>query len=727
MENKGLKIKWPVKKGIAKVPLIMQMETSECGAASLAMILAYYGKWIPLEQVRLDCGVSRDGSNAKNVLKAAENYRLSAEGYRCEPEALERNGRFPCIIHWEFNHFVVLKGFRRGRAYLNDPAMGSYSVSMETFDESFTGVCLFFKPEEGFMPSGKKKSMLGYAAKRLEGSGMAVAFVAVTFFAVSFIGIINPAFSRVFLDHLLAGSNSEWMMPFFVLLAAVGVAQLAGEWIYTVASLHIRGKMAVVGDSKYIWKVLHLPMEFFSQRVAGDIHQRQSVNAEIAKGIVETVAPLAFHTVMMVFYMIVMICYSLPLALIGVLSVIINIALGSLVSAKRMNLMRVQMRDAAKLTSIAVTGIEMMETIKASGAENRFFEKWSGYQASVNTQQVKLDKLNHGLGMVPVFITSLADIMVLVSGVCFAMKGEFSIGMIMAFQGFFASFVEPAGTLIHAGQTLQEMRVQMERVEDVMEYPEDLGGREDTEGAGEYQKLSGNMELRGVTFGYSKLAEPLIQDFNLSLKQGSRVAVVGKSGCGKSTIAKLISGLYRPWSGKILFDGEEIDKIDRNVFTGSLAVVDQDVTLFEDTIANNIKMWDRYIEDYEMILATRDVKLHEDIMQRNGGYYYRLAEGGKDFSGGQRQRMEIARLLAQDPTIVILDEATSALDARTEYEVVKSIKKRGITCIVIAHRLSTVRDCDEIIVMDQGNIIERGTHEELMDLGGEYAELVKSD
>ena len=728
MAKKEVKIKQPVTKGVAKVPVVMQMEALECGAASLTMILAYYGKWIPLEQVRADCGVSRDGSNARNVLKAARSYGLWAKGYRYEPETFKREGKFPCIIHWNFNHFVVLNGFKGNKAYLNDPAKGSYSVSMETFDESFTGICLMFAPGENFAPGGKPKSMMEYAKKRLKGSGTAIAFVVMTSIITSLMGLINPAFSRIFLDRLLSGKNPDWVLPYFAALAGMGVIQIIVTWINAVYSLRINGKMAVVGNTTYMWKVLRLPMEFFSQRMAGDIKQRQGANAQIAGSLVNTFAPLLLNTAMMIFYFVVMLRYNVVLTMIGITSIIMNMVVSNIVSKKRINLTRVQMRDAGKLSGTTVAGIEMIETIKASGAENGFFEKWSGYQASVNTQRVKFERLNQYLGMVPTLVSSLVGTAVLVMGVYLTMQGEFTVGMIMAFQGFLSSFTAPAGTLISAGQTLQEMRTQMERVEDVMEYPADVSYENDeVREDEEYSKLSGCVEMKNVTFGYSRLAEPLIRDFNLTLKSGSRVAFVGTSGCGKSTLAKLISGLYKPWSGEILFDGKAISEIDRSAFTGSLAVVDQDTILFEDTIANNIKMWDNSIEDYEMILAAHDAKLHEDIMQRDEGYNYKLTEGGKDFSGGQRQRMEIARVLAQDPTMIILDEATSALDAKTEYEVVESIKKRGITCIVVAHRLSTIRDCDEIIVMEKGIVIERGTHDELMEKGGAYTQLVTSE
>lgn len=725
--KKKKKIKSPVTGGVAKVPVVMQMEALECGAASLAMVLAYYGKWVPLEQVRVDCGVSRDGSNARNILRAARSYGLVAKGYRYEPEALRKEGKFPCIIHWNFNHFVVLNGFRGKKAVLNDPAKGTYTVSMRTFDEAFTGICLLFAPGEDFCPGGKPQSMISYAKKRLVGAGSAIAFVTLTTVISSLLGVITPAFSRIFLDRLLTQENPGWLMPFVLAFAGIGVVQLIVAVIQAVYSLRISGKLAVVGNTTFMWKILRMPMEFFSQRMAGDIQGRQSANAMIAEQLVNTFAPLVLETAMMVFYLVVMLRYSVVLTLIGLFSVLANLVISQIVLKKRINITRVQMRDAGKLAGTTVAGIEMIETIKASGAENGFFEKWAGYQASVNTNQVHFQRINQLFGLLPELINALCGTAVLITGVFLAMEGAFTIGMIMAFQGFLSSFVSPAMTLISAGQSLQEMRTDMERIEDVMKYPTDPVFDSTPAEEDEYDKLSGNIELKNVTFGYSRLAEPLIRDFSMTLKPGSRVAFVGASGCGKSTIAKLISGLYLPWSGEILFDGKPLSAIDRGVFTGSLAVVDQDIILFEDTIANNIKMWDNSIEDFEMIMAARDAQLHEDIMQREGGYQYRLTEGGKDFSGGQRQRMEIARVLAQDPTIIILDEATSALDAKTEYDVVRSIKDRGITCIVVAHRLSTIRDCDEIIVLNQGNVVERGTHEELMQNGGVYTQLVSNE
>lgn len=726
MENKKQKIKQPLTKGVAKVPVVMQMEALECGAASLAMICAYYNKWIPLEQIRVDCGVSRDGANAKNLLVAARSYGFTAKGYRYEPDDLKKNGKFPCIIHWNFNHFVVLDGFKGKKAVINDPAKGNYTVSMETFDKSFTGICLMFEPNENFVPSGKRKSVLSFAVKRLSGAKVAVVFVVFTTLISALIGVITPAFSRIFMDRLLTHESPDWFYPFLIALSAMSALQLVISALETYYSNRINGKLATVGSSTFLWKVLHLPMEFFSQRLAGDIQGRQGSNAGIANSVVNTFAPLALNAIMMVFYLVVMIRYSWILTLVGLSSLVINAWMSSIISKKRVNITRVSMRDAGKLAGATVAGVEMIETIKASGAKNGFFERWAGYQASVNAQKIKYAKINQYLGMIPSVVSTITGIVVLTLGVWFAMEGTFTVGMIMAFQGVLSSFSAPATTFISAGQRIQEMRTQMERVEDVMEYCEDDCYKTEVKEEN-FSKLKGMIELKNVTFGYSRLSEPVIRDFSLTVKPGQRVALVGTSGCRKSTISKLVSGLYQPWSGEILYDGKHLSEIDRDVFTGSLAVVDQEIALFEGTIAENIKMWDNSIEDFEMIMAARDSQLHEEIMRRDGGYNYRIAEGGKDFSGGQRQRLEIARVLAQDPSIIILDEATSALDAKTEYDLVKAVKDRGITCIVVAHRLSTIRDCDEIIVLDHGVTAERGTHEELYAKGGKYTQLVSND
>lgn len=730
MNTTKKKVKEPVKKGVAKVPVIMQMEALECGAACLTMVLAYYEKWIPLEKVRVDCGVSRDGSNAGNVLKAARFYGLEADGYKLEPQMLIDNAVFPCIIHWNFNHFVVLDGFKGKKAVLNDPARGRVEVTMEEFDESFTGICLMFTPGENFEPSGKPKSALSFAAKRLKGAEAAIVFVILTTIISSLFGIIAPGFTQVFMDRLLTGKNPDWAFPFLVLLSVFTALQIAVSWINIVYSMRINGKLAIVGSSSFMWKILRLPMEFFSQRMAGDIQSRQNSNTEVASNLVNTFAPLALNTGMMFFYLIIMIRMSLPMTILGIFSVLLNALFSRYISEKRINIARVQVRDSGKLTGTTIAGIEMIESIKASGSETGFFGRWAGYQASVNYQDVKFSKTDEYLGLLPMIVSEITDCLVLFMGISLAMRGEFTPGMITQFAVYMKQFLAPATTLITTGQTVQEIRTEMERIEDVMEYRTDeLADNEvsaDTPDVS-FAKLSGHVEMKNVTFGYAPLGKPLIQDFNMTLEPGKSIAFVGASGSGKSTLAKLLSGLYKPWEGEILFDGKPIIDIDKSVFRGSLAVVDQDITLFEDTIANNIKMWDTTIENYEMILAARDAQIHDKIMQREGGYEYKIRENGSDFSGGERQRLEIARVLAQDPTIVIMDEATSALDARTEFNVVKSIRDRGVTCIVIAHRLSTIRDCDEIIVMDHGLVAERGTHDELYALGGMYTQLVSSN
>ena len=723
----------PLTKGVAKVPVIMQMEALECGAASLAMIMAYYRKWVPLEQVRVDCGVSRDGSNMKNIYLAAKSYGMDVHGYTMELDALKAKATYPCIIHWNFNHFVVLDGFRGGKAVLNDPARGLVKVSMEEFDRSFTGIVMTFAPGEGFQPGGKRKSTVEFARRRLKGAAPAVVFVVLTTVIASVFSVVNPAMSRVFYDRLLTGRAPDWLRPFILVMLVLMVFQLTAKWANLIYSRKINGKMAIEGNATFMWKVLRLPMEFFSQRMTGDILMRQGTNASIAQTLVDTVAPLAVNTVMMLVYVVIMLQYSAVMTLVGVGSILLNFFVARYLSNRRINLTRIQMRDQGKLAATTMAGISMTETIKSAGAEAGFFRKWSGYQASVNTQTVAFARLNATIGAIPNFVRQLSGYGILFLGVILAMNGQFTLGMISYFQGLLNAFMDPAMQMVSAGQTIQEMRTQMERVEDVMNYRDDPvfaatpDAASESPAAADCAKLKGEIEVRNLTFGYSRLAEPVIRDFSMHLTPGARVAIVGSSGSGKSTVSKLITGLYQPWSGDILFDGRPSSGIPRDVFTGSVAMVDQDIVLFEDTIANNIKMWDHSIEDFEMVLAARDAQIHDDIMQRPGGYNGMLNENGRDLSGGQRQRLEIARVLAQDPSVIILDEATSALDAKTEYELVKAVKNRGISCIVIAHRLSTIRDCDEIIVLEKGRVVERGTHSELFAKGGAYTELVTSE
>ena len=715
---------------VAKVPQVMQMEALECGAACLTMILAYYGKWVPLERVRADCGVSRDGSKASNILKAARSYGLAAKGMTYSSSALRIKGSFPCILFWNFNHFVVLDGFKGKKAIINDPGRGQVKVPLEQFEESFTGIVLVFEKTDAFEEGGSKPDTLKYARKRLEGLGPAIAFVMLTAAITSVVGILNTSLGQVFMDRILSGGNPDWLVPLMVVMLVLAIITGIVTVLNAVYLARIQGKIAVVSSSRFMRHLLHLPVGFYAQRMVGDLQQRQSMNESIAFTLVGQLAPVLVNCVMLVLYLVIMLNYSVLLTVVGLLTVAANAAMARYISSKRVNIARSGAMNAGKLYGTTIGGIEMIETIKAAGAESGYFGRWAGYQAAVNESAARTARLNEYLGMVPALLSQLANIAVLVLGIWLIVQGAFTPGALLAFNGFLASFMAPLNEMINLGQAIQETQTQMERVEDVMRYPTDVPEepQEHVDMSGiDHEKLRGQVELEGVTFGYSPLEPPLIENFNLHLEPGQWVALVGGSGCGKSTIAKLVSGLYDPWAGTVKFDGTPLREVPRAVLRGSLAVVDQDIVAFDDSISNNVKLWDQSIEDYEVILACRDAGIHDLILEREGGYSSRVLPGGRNFSGGQLQRIEIARVLAQDPTIIILDEATSALDAQTEAEVIRRIRDRGITCIVVAHRLSTIRDCDEIIVLDDGKVVERGTHSDLIAADGAYAELVRND
>ena len=708
---------------VAKVPQVMQMEAVECGAASLTMILAHYGKWLPLEEVRTACGVSRDGSSAKSILYAARNYGLEAKGFRTTPEALE--GRQPAIIHWDFGHFVVFRGFdRKGRACINDPGAGQVKWPMEEFRKHYTGICLTFQPTERFVPDGQQTSILSYVRKNMKGAGEAFWLTFVFALLGAFVALISPLFTRIFLDEILSGRNADWATWFFMGMSTLALFQFFIVLMQNRYSKLVAGALALKGNKRYLYHLLRLPMPFFAMRNIGDLQQRMHLNQTITHSLVVILAPQVINIGLLVLYLLLMISYSPWLTLIGVIAAGINLGFVQYYSKHRINLIRSMQQSEGQYFSATISCIDNMESIKAAGAETGFFKYWSGLWAHKFNVNANADEQQAQMALLPVLANGLVNTAVLVLGAYLILRGDLTVGMLMAFQGFMGSFLAPVNEVVNASQRIVEMRSQMERVEDVMKYPED---HRDSKGEIQQGKLGGHLELKHVTFGYSPLQPPLIEDFNLKIEPGHSVAFVGTSGCGKSTLAKLISGLYKPWSGEILFDGRPIESISNEELTNSVAVIDQNVVLFDDTVAQNIRMWDPSIEDFTMMMACNDAQIRADIVSRPEGFGTKIVKGGQNFSGGQRQRIEMATALAKEPSILIMDEATSALDPKTEDEVMKRIRRMGPTQIIVAHRLSTIRDCDEIIVMDQGKILQRGRHEDLIAQEGFYQDLMRSE
>lgn len=713
--------------GRKRVPTILQMEAVECGAACLAMVLAHHGKWVPLEDLRVACGVSRDGSKAKNVVQAARRYGLKAEGWRTEPDKLASK-QLPAILFWEFNHFVVLEGVGRKVVYLNDPASGPRTVTHEEFGRAFTGVMLTMAPGPEFEPSGARGNVWAAVRDQLAPSRGAVLFLVLAGVAALAPGVFVPAATKVFVDDILVRHLTDWMRP--LLFALAGAALLGGllSWLQGYFLARLQWKLGVSLGLKLTWHLLRLSPSFFAQRYAGDIASRLATMERACDLIGSQVSALLVTGLAALFYGVLMAVYDPILAVIGLALALFNAVFARLMARRQENAARTVMREQVALGSLSISGIQSIETLKATASEDDFLNRWANAQArtmnAVHRSQLPLQFLD----LIPRALGVLTMAAILGVGGWRVMEGLITVGTLAAFQTVLSSFLSQVGGLVGVASGMRELRVAMERVDDVLRYPLDrrLDPKRAPEALGPQRRLTGAVDIADLSYGYNPLDPPLVEGFSLNVAPGSRIALVGPSGSGKSTIARLLVGLADPWSGRIAFDDLPVDRIPPGVHSASIAYVEQSVVLMEGTVRENLTLWDPRVSERTVVAAARDAGLHETIAARPGGYDAPVSEGGSNWSGGQAQRLEIARALVGEPSILVLDEATSALDATTEATILDNLRRRGCTIILVTHRLSAIRDCDEILVLERGRIIQRGSHEALYAQPGTYGELIRA-
>ncbi len=707
--------KYPYK----NVPTLLQIEAIECGAASLGMILRYYKLFIPLSQLRKDCGISRDGSKATYILSAAQSYGMDTAAYKKEPVEL-LDIELPYIVFWNFNHYVVVEGFGKKGVYLNDPAYGKRVVSYKEFDESFTGIVLTFKPNENFTPGGKEENHTSQLLERLDGSWSTIVLLLMLSIFSILPAIIIPLFSKIFIDSILSVRSMDLFGIFITGFILTHVLKISMQLCESYYGFYLSEKLTIDAVYSFFGHILKLPSDFFQKRYAGDIITRIGYNSNISQTVATQLVSIITNTLLVVLYGVFMLSYSIQLSIITFVFISANYVVLKLTRTEAVKRLS---KEQSQLASIGINGIKAIETIKASGMENDFFSKWSGVQAKVVNSTQSISVMEVFYSSIQPIITTFKTAALLYFGVYLIVQGELSIGSFIAFQTIAGNFENPLMTLMNISNIFYSISGQINLVNDIFE--NETMKKSNTPLDNHTNKfLSGHVEIKNLTFGYNKREDPLIKDFNLNIKPGSRVALVGGSGSGKSTVSNIISGLFDPWSGEILFDGKNRDEYPAPIIACSIAKVDQNVLMFEGTIAENITLWDPTVQHESIKKAGIDACIDDAISGRANGYQSVISEGGRNFSGGQKQRIEIARALVNNPSVLILDEATSALDPVTEKKVNDAIKKRGCTCVIVAHRLSTIRDCDEIIVLDYGKVVERGTHEELISLQGKYANLV---
>jgi len=698
------------------------MEAVECGAASLAMITEYWGKHVPLEQMRIEVGVSRDGSSAKNLVLAGKRFGMEVHAYKKDVVGLKELP-MPCIIHWNNVHFVVLEGFKGKYVVINDPEMGRRRLTEEEFSKCFSGVVITFKPEAGFTKRKKENRFVPLIKERLKDEKKSVIKLMLLGLLLIIPGILIPVFSQVFLDNILGAGEVSWFYQFVILFLLTVLFQLflTAYRLRLLARLQI--KLTLYSAKGYLKRMFRLPISFYAQRYAGDLARRVDSNNEVNTFITGELGRSVLNLFVAIFYLILLLIFNPLMTLVGIIGIGINGLIMKLASERLAETSIKNQQDKGRLDGVLIAGLSVSSTLKASGVENEYSARILSHDAKVMAVERRMSRLSQIVGSIPAIISDVTEVILLMMGAFYILSGRMTLGMLVSFTTLYSSFSDPVEELIQFAEKIQLQKANMERIDDVMKYP--IAEQFEREGTGNASsKLSGHVALKGITFGYSSLADPLITDFSFDLAPGKSIAFVGPSGCGKSTVSKLLGGLYEPWEGEIYLDRTPRGELPKEMISASISTVNQNIAFFSGTIRDNITLWNPAILEKDIIAAAKDAMIHDIIMKKPGGYDYMLSEGAENLSGGEGQRLEIARALATNPTILIMDEATSALDPITEKQIIDNIKRRGCTSIIIAHRLSAVRNCDEIIVMYDGQIVERGTNDELAQIDGLYRQLM---
>lgn len=713
----------------AKTPTVIQMEAVECGAASLGIILGYYGKHVSLEELRIACGVSRDGSNAWNIMQAAKGYGLEVQAYRKGIEELKEIPT-PAILFWEFNHFLVLEGFRNGRVYLNDPSIGPRVVTEEEFLEGFAGIVITLQPTEQFEKGGKMPPLIGAIWARLKSVKSALLYIFLTTLCLVIPGLALPAFTRIFVDNILVADILPWRIQFIITMGMTIVLTGVLIWLRQHFLIRLNAKLSFGFSGRFLWHLFSLPIPFFMQRNTGDITHRMIYNNQVANTMTGTLATATVDLFIVIFYAAFMFQYDVAIALVALIAGLATLAVMVVIQKMRTDTYARIKQESSKIYGNLIGTIQHIETIKASGIEQDAFTKFAGYYTKAMNSKQNIGKQDVILATCPVLLQGFATAILLSFGGWRVIYTDLTIGMLIALQTLMLSFFIPLFRFVNFGELMQELKIDLARLDDVLKNPVDRlfeNGRMEEKSLELPLKLDGYLEFKNVQFGYSRLAPPFISDLSFKLTPGKWVALVGPSGCGKSTVAKLASGLFQSWEGEILYDGKPLHHIPKARLNRTISSVDQEIFLFAGSIRENLTLWDGTIPEDTIVNAAIDACIHDEIILHKDAYQSQLIEGGRNWSGGQRQRFEIARALIVNPTLLFLDEATSALDSEVEKKIIDNLRKRGCACLVIAHRLSTIKECDEIIVLDAGKVVQRGTHDELKNVEGVYRDLIESE